>query len=268
MGAGVEGQRGSQGGRGGQGGAPRRRAPPLHPTTPTPVHRPLPPILPAAVNLTRIVRDEGVRGLYRGLGPTLAALLPNWAVYFTVYDRMKGLLGADAAHVAQGAPAPASGEAALRHMAAASAAGAATLAVTNPLWVVKTRLQTQHLGAATLGAAPAAGGRLYSGTADALARIARTEGVAGLYSGLLPSLLGVAHVAVQFPLYEWLKSRLAERAGVEEGGLGAPQLVRAGGTGWGWGVMDEVGAPASAGRPPAGPGPSKYAQNTHRGPYF
>ena len=114
MGAGVEGQRGSQGGRGGQGGAPRRRAPPLHPTTPTPVHRPLPPILPAAVNLTRIVRDEGVRGLYRGLGPTLAALLPNWAVYFTVYDRMKGLLGADAAHVAQGAPAPASGEAALR----------------------------------------------------------------------------------------------------------------------------------------------------------
>lgn len=51
---------------------------------------------------------------------------------------------------------------------------------------------------------PASEGR-YRNTLDAAQTIYRTEGLSAFYRGLFPSLLGILHVAVQFPLYEKLK---------------------------------------------------------------
>jgi solute carrier family 25 folate transporter 32 len=33
--------------------------------------------------------EDGVRGLYRGLGPMLLGYIPTWAVYMSVYDYSK-----------------------------------------------------------------------------------------------------------------------------------------------------------------------------------
>lgn len=46
----------------------------------------------------------------------------------------------------------------------------------------------------------------YNNTIHAFQTIAKEEGIRGFYKGLGPSLIGVSHVAVQFPLYEKLKA--------------------------------------------------------------
>lgn len=39
-----------------------------------------------------IWKDEGFRGMYRGLGPLILGYLPTWMVYFTVYEKAKKFL--------------------------------------------------------------------------------------------------------------------------------------------------------------------------------
>jgi len=157
--------------------------------------------------------------LYRGLGPTLMALLPNWAVYFTVYDRLKHSLAASHGKGPHPPTTP------WMHMLAAAGAGVATLMVTNPLWVVKTRMQTQNMSLSLGGMALRA--KPYKSTVDALYRMSREEGLKGLYSGLAPSMAGILHVAIQFPLYELSKTKLAERNNCTPDTLSAMELVLA-----------------------------------------
>mmetsp|Transcript_13256 Transcript_13256/g.41950 ORF Transcript_13256/g.41950 Transcript_13256/m.41950 type:complete len:330 (+) Transcript_13256:234-1223(+) len=168
-------------------------------------------------SLKRIYTEEGAIGLYRGLSPTLVALLPNWAVYFTAYEKLKSVLSwgvTDYGSRNAGTTAV--------HMGAAAGAGCATILTTNPLWVVKTRMQIQNAGYSRglpYGSVP------YKGTINALYRIGAEEGVKGLYSGLSPSLLGIGHVVIQFPLYEHLKREIAWGRDAEMDDLSAPELI-------------------------------------------
>ena len=73
--------------------------------------------------------------------------------------------------------------------------GALTAICTNPIWVIKTRMlstSSTHPGA-------------YTSILDGTKQIIRSEGLRGFYRGLLPSLFGVSHGALQFMAYEQLK---------------------------------------------------------------
>jgi solute carrier family 25 folate transporter 32 len=51
----------------------------------------------------------------------------------------------------------------------------------------------------------------YRSTWDAARKMYTTEGILSFYSGLTPALLGLTHVAVQFPAYEYLKVKFTGR---------------------------------------------------------
>ncbi|KAF0441146.1 mitochondrial carrier [Gigaspora margarita] len=152
----------------------------------------VPPYRGTGKTLKRIWIEEGIRGLYRGLGPTLYGYLPTWAIYFSAYDYFKSVLGERSGRTAD--------HRWVVHIFAAMGAGATSTIVTNPLWVIKTRFMTQNQTTTYL----------YRNTFHAFSTIYEQEGMKGFYKGLGPSLMGVSHVAVQFPLYEkmkvWLKS--------------------------------------------------------------
>lgn len=99
-------------------------------------------------------------------------------------------------------------------------AGASSTIVTNPIWVIKTRLMSQtghhsrhsfsHFpkGTNTPTSRPTLHSPWhYRSTLDAARKMYSSEGIKSFYSGLTPALLGLTHVAVQFPAYEFLKTK-------------------------------------------------------------
>ncbi|KJR89174.1 solute carrier family 25 (mitochondrial folate transporter), member 32 [Sporothrix schenckii 1099-18] len=165
------------------------------------------------VGTARVIwRDEGVRGLYRGLGPIIMGYLPTWAVWFTVYNKSKSVMS-ERYHIENTF---------VINFWSSVVAGASSTIVTNPIWVIKTRLMSQMPRGPPGTVAPATGGTPtsrptistpwhYRSTLDAARKMYTTEGVLSFYSGLTPALLGLTHVAVQFPAYEYFKTQFTGR---------------------------------------------------------
>ena len=80
-----------------------------------------------------IKRTEGIRGLYKGLGPNIVGVAPSRAIYFWAYSTAKKYVNSSLPKRNRDTP--------LVHVLAAGMAGFTASSLTNPIWLVKTRLQ-------------------------------------------------------------------------------------------------------------------------------
>ncbi|KAI0386598.1 mitochondrial carrier [Hypomontagnella monticulosa] len=167
-----------------------------------------------------IWREEGLRGMYRGLGPIILGYLPTWAVWFTVYNKSKTFMADHKLQKNQF----------FINFWSSIIAGASSTLVTNPIWVIKTRLMSQSVTGYNrqMSMFPRSGNTPtsrptidspwhYRSTLDAARKMYSSEGVLSFYSGLTPALLGLTHVAVQFPVYEFLRKKFTGQAMGEMG---------------------------------------------------
>ncbi|RDB27633.1 hypothetical protein Hypma_003290 [Hypsizygus marmoreus] len=155
--------------------------------------------------LRDIYREESPRALFKGLGPSLVGVIPARSINFYTYGNGKHII---ANHFNNGQ------ENTRVQAAAAAVAGIVTGTATNPIWVVKTRLQlsaSHHIDAS--------GQRVLGSSWSMIKHILKNEGIRGFYRGLSASYLGVTESTIQWVLYERLKKITANtenKGGVQE----------------------------------------------------
>ena len=149
--------------------------------------------------LFSIHRVEGWRALFKGLGPNLTGVVPARAINFYAYGNGKRIISQSFNH---------GQEAAWVHLCAAINAGIITGTLTNPIWLVKTRLQLDKTLAEKTGTLS---NRQYKNSMDCVRQTLRAEGIKGLYRGLSASYLGVTESTLQWVLYEQMKMYLKTR---------------------------------------------------------
>ncbi len=137
---------------------------------------------------TQIIRSihslEGWRGFFRGLAPSIVGVVPATAIKFYTYGSCKSF----------GTTLGYRDDAALLHAQAAVAAGITTATATNPIWLIKTRLQLDK------------NTQQYRNTVDCIRKVIAQEGIKGFYKGLSASYLGTVETALHLVLYEQLKA--------------------------------------------------------------
>ncbi|XP_068550525.1 mitochondrial S-adenosylmethionine carrier protein isoform X2 [Anas acuta] len=122
--------------------------------------------------LTHTLYHEGIQGLYRGYKSTVLREIPFSLVQFPLWEALKDLWSWKQGHVVDSWQSAVCG----------AFAGGFAAAVTTPLDVAKTRIMLAKAGSAT------ASGNVLA----ALGGIWRTQGLSGLFAGVVPRMAAIS----------------------------------------------------------------------------
>ena len=125
---------------------------------------------------SEFVKRNGIRALWNGSAPMLARSTMWWTTSIPAYNASKSLLhdfapfGKPSKHCAQRGE-----ESAFVHIIASGLSGLAATISSHPFDVVRTKLANQPVK-----------NPVYNGMTDCILKVAKTQGISGLYKGFLP----------------------------------------------------------------------------------
>lgn len=126
----------------------------------------------------RVLKTEGVSGLYAGLDSALYGMTLTNFVYYYFYEGIKGVYQAEGIAMSTA-----------RSMLTSAYSGVATAVITNPIWVVNTRMMIDDS----------------KGTLGTIRSIIHEDGVGTFFSGVGPALLLAINPVLNYTIYEQLR---------------------------------------------------------------
>lgn len=167
-----------------------------------------------------IVAREGFTGLYAGLDSALFGISVTNFVYYYWYEWTRAAFMRAALRSGRAARTLST----LESMLAGALAGSATVLLTNPIWVINTRMTTRKRnhamdGEMGKGSAGVVGGEEHAevgsgkhrSTVGTLMALLKEEGPRALFAGVVPALVLVINPILQYTIFEQLKNFLAGR---------------------------------------------------------
>uniref|UniRef100_A0A3Q2Z3B7 Solute carrier family 25 member 36 n=1 Tax=Hippocampus comes TaxID=109280 RepID=A0A3Q2Z3B7_HIPCM len=118
-------------------------------------------------------------------GPLHCLKAIYFAAYSTAKEKLNNVLEPDSTQV---------------HMVSAGMAGFTAITATNPIWLIKTRLQLDARNR----------GERRMSAFECVRRVYQSDGLRGFYRGMSASYAGISETVIHFVIYENIKRRLLE----------------------------------------------------------
>ncbi|KAI9803538.1 MAG: hypothetical protein M1825_001881 [Sarcosagium campestre] len=157
----------------------------------------------------RIVQREGAAGLYSGLESALFGISVTNFVYYYWYEWTRAFFEKAAVKAGRASKKLTTVE----FMLAGAIAGSATVLITNPIWVINTRMTARknESDEQVLPTSEKPRAKRSPSTLGTLVALLREEGPTALFAGVLPALVLVINPILQYTIFEQLKTALEKR---------------------------------------------------------
>nr|KAF6304994.1 solute carrier family 25 member 24 [Pipistrellus kuhlii] len=135
----------------------------------------------------QMVKEGGIRSLWRGNGTNVLKIAPETALKFSAYEQYKKMLTREGQNIGT-----------FERFVSGSLAGATAQTFIYPMEVLKTRLAVARTGQ-------------YTGLFDCARKILKHEGMGAFFKGYIPNILGIIpYAGIDLAVYELLKSHWLE----------------------------------------------------------